>query len=92
MDKIKFRNYTPQTDLLDGLFEISKAEPEVIEPFIEDKLNLLGQKGKITLEDLDFKKIDWDLKRRIEGKMQDLDEKTRKSIDLYLKNKKSKGK
>lgn len=96
---INFRNYTPQTSLLEGSFTLEKAEPESITPYIQDKLDLLKDDTndnndknpyKLDIKILEPKKADWDLKRRIEKRMERLDRETRKNIDIYIKNKKTK--
>lgn len=96
---INFRNYTPQTRLLEGSYTVEKAEPESIIPYIQDKLDLLNDNRsessdknpyKLDIKILEPKKVDWDLKRRIEKKMERLDRETRKNIDIYIKNKKNK--
>lgn len=97
--KLKFRNYEPQTQFLEGLYTITKSEPESIVPFIRDKLDLLADNDvnkddttnnqyKIDKDMLEFKKVDWDLKRRIEKRLEKLERETRKQIDKHIKTQK----
>lgn len=98
----RFRNYSPQTNFLDGLYTIDKAEPCSIAEFIEDKLKLIDDsnylvndeenKYKIIPEKLDLQKVDVDLKRRIEGRLEKLENETRRQINKYLKSQKSRNK
>lgn len=96
----KFRNYTPQTHFLEGLYTIDKAQPGSIAEYIEDKIKLISDgdylindgenKYKINPEKLNLQKIDADLKRRIEGRLEKLENETRRQINTYIKNQKSK--
>lgn len=81
---LKFRNYRPQTKFLDGYYTLESTEPEAITPLIMDKLELLG----VETVERDFKKVDHDLKCRIEKKLDRLERDTKKQISKY--NKKSK--
>lgn len=96
---LRFRNYNPQTNLLEGMYLIEKSEPESITPYIQDKLKLLDPDQdnrdtdnpfRINPEMLDAKKVDFDLKRRLESKIEKLDRETRKNIDKYVKDQKCK--
>lgn len=80
--RLKFRSYEPQSESLSGY--VNKAQPEDIQSLIIDKLELLGQ----NTNRVEFKKIDWDLKRRIEKRMEKLDRETKKSIKNLIKNNK----
>lgn len=82
--QIKFKNYTPQTNLLDDMYVIEKAEPGSISHLIEDKLNLINDDTPVK-DLLEPKKIDWDLKRRIEGPLERLERETRKCVDKQVK-------
>lgn len=92
---IQFRSYSPQTNLLDGLYSSEKIEPLTITKYIEDKLSILKESEstdqdvdnvyKIDPEMLELKKVDWDLKRRLEKRMEKLDRETRKHIDRHIK-------
>lgn len=95
----KFRNYTSQTHFLDGLYTIDKAQPGSIAEYIEDKIKLASDsdyliddgenKYKINPEKLNLQKIDADLKRRIEDKLEKLENETRRQISKHLKSQKS---
>lgn len=77
--KLNFRSYEPQNKSLSG--PISKAQPSEIQSLIADKLELLEQ----DTSQVKFKKVDWDLKRRIEKRMEKLDRDTKKSIKNLMK-------
>lgn len=95
--RMKFRNYTPQTQLLDGLYYEEKAEPGSIKHFIQDKLDLLkvdeehansddpARKYGIDPEMLDPQKPDWDLKRNFSKKSRKLDKLVAKSCQEFRK-------
>lgn len=91
-----FRNYEPQTKLLEDLYVIEKTEPETIHSRIQDKLKLIEDNGseeeryKIDSKFLDPQKIDYDLKRRIQPRMDKLNRRTKREIDRYIKSSKSK--
>lgn len=86
---IKLRNYKPQTNFLDGLFYIEQAQPGSINHLIENKLELVSDDYKIDPKLMDPKKVDWDLKRRIEDRMEKLEKQTRKSIARHINNKRN---
>lgn len=92
---IRFRNYTPQTDFLDGMYTIEQSQPGSIRHLIEDKLNLIvsneddGKRYMIDPASMEPKKANWDLKRRLEKKMEKLDRETSKCIDKHLKSSRS---
>ena len=81
----KFRNYTPQTRFLDGLYTVEKSQQGSIRHLIEDKLNIISDDTSIDPKLLEPKKVDWDLKRRLEKRMEILDRDTRKSISKHVK-------
>lgn len=83
-NRIKFRNYTPQTKFLDGMYSIEKTEPETLTPLIQDKLDLCNDNTPLA-ERLEPKKIDWDLKCRISNSLERLERETRKCIDKHVK-------
>ena len=90
----KFRNYKPQTKFLDGLYAVEKSQPAAINHLIQDKLDLISdadneKRYRIDPKLLEPKKIDWDLKRRGEKRMEKLERETRKCIDKQLKIAKS---
>ena len=92
---LKFRNYKPQTSFLDGLYTEEQAEPETIQHLIQDKLDLLAAdedhlRYRINPKLMEPKKIDFDLKRRIEKKLDKLERETKKSIARHIKNSRSK--
>lgn len=77
MANLRFRNYKPQTDLLEGMY-IKQTEPETIVTRIQDKLELLDESaGPVELEP---KKVDWDLKQRLQERLARLDRQTQKQI------------
>lgn len=78
---LKFRNYRPQSKFLDGYYTVESTEPETITPLIKEKLDLLDTE---TIE-RDFKKVDWDLKCRIEKKLERLERDTKRQISKYIK-------
>lgn len=89
----KFRNYTPQTHFIDGIFSVEKSQPGTISHLIEDKLDILSKGGagyRIDPKLMEPKKEDWDLKRRIEKRMETLERATRKSIAKHIKETKKK--
>ena len=72
----KFRNYTPQTQFLDGLYTVEKSQPATIGHLIKDKLDLISSEEtgyRIDHKLFEPKKVDWDLKRRIEKRLEMLD-------------------
>lgn len=97
---LRFRNYTPQTKFLEGLYRVDKAEPSSIDSYIEDKINLISDndytmndndnKHRINPEKLNLQKIDADLKRRIEKRLDKLENETRRQIDKHVKTQKNK--
>lgn len=94
-NQIKFRNYQPQTSFLDGAYIVEKSEPESLFSLIEDKLKLgANQEGiseskyAIDLNMLEPKKIDYDLKCRLEKNLEKLDRQTRRCIDKARKKSK----
>lgn len=94
MDKnnhIRFRNYTPQTKFLDGMYVMEKSEPETLTPLIQDKLDLCDE-NKPLAERLEPKKIDWDLKCRISNPLERLERETRRCIDKHVKSTRSSAK
>lgn len=90
--RILFRNYKPVTSLLEGRYEIKKSEPETITHRIQEKLDLLKEgedKYRVDPCMFDPKKDDFDLKRRIQPKLDKLDRETRKMMEqIRSKNKK----
>lgn len=84
-NRIRFRNYTPQTKFLEGMYTLDKAEPDTLTPLIQDKLDLLNDNTPLA-ERLEPKKIDWDLKCRISGSLEKLERETRKCIDKHVKS------
>lgn len=87
-NRIRFRNYTPQTKFLDGMYVIEKTEPETLTQLIQDKLDLCDD-NKPLAERLEPKKVDWDLKRRISNSLERLERDTRKCIDKHIKSSRS---
>lgn len=89
---LKFKNYTPQTQLLEGTYTIEKCEPESIKTLIQDKLDLLEDETvDLNSKDqcrMDMKMVDWDLKRRIGKRMEKLEDETRKAIERHIKSNK----
>lgn len=85
--KIKFRNYKPQTEFLDGLFIVDRSEPASINEFIKDKLDMITD-GNYNIDPniLEPKKVDWDLKRRLERRVEILERETRKGISKHIKD------
>lgn len=81
---LKFRNYHPQTKFLDGYYTLESTEPESITSLIQDKLDLIECE---TIEK-DFKKIDYDLKCRIEKKLDRLERDTKRQISKHNKGSK----
>lgn len=98
----RFRNYSAQTNFLDGLYTVDKAEPCSITEFIEEKIKLIDDsdylasdeenKYKINSKKLNLQKVDSDLKRRIEGRLEKLENETRRQINKHLKSQKSRNK
>lgn len=94
----RFTNYAPQTHFLDGLYSLERAQPDSIDHLIKDKLDLTidsednDNKCKIDPKLLEPKKTDWDLKHRIERRMEKLERETRKSIDRHIKGMRTKTK
>lgn len=88
-----FRNYEPVTSFIEGLYTTTKIEPESIQPYIKDKLDLLAEDTelKIDAKSLETRKVDLDLKRRLEKRMERLESETRRQIKKAIKDK-SKGK
>lgn len=92
--KFKFRSYTPQTGFLEGKYTVDKAEPELINQFIQDKLDMItdgSDNYKIDSNKLQPKGDDWDLKRRIKKRLDKLEKETRKSIDQSVKKQSKSG-
>lgn len=98
--EIIFRNYRPQTSLLEGSYSTKKAQPGSITPYVKDKFQLLDDNEFYLKNDsvnqfnlnpkvLEPKKPDWDLKCRISKKMDKLDNETRRNIDKYIKSRKT---
>lgn len=93
---IIFRNYTPQTNLLEGLFVVEKSTLETITARIEDKLKLISEetncdnKYQIDKVMLEPQKVDSDLKRLINPRLDKLERETRKQIDKFFKMNKGK--
>jgi len=84
---IKFRNYQPQTDFLEGLYIFEKADPKSVHEFIKDKLDLISDTSfRIDPKLMEPKKVDWDLKRRIEKRLDILEKETRKDISTHIRN------
>lgn len=88
----KFRNYVPQTHFLDGLCVTERTEPSTIKHLIKDKLDLISRDDNYRIDPklLETKKIDWDLKRRIEKRLEMLERDTRRSIGEHIKSEKKK--
>lgn len=89
----KFRNYTPQTHFLEGLYTVERSQPATIDHLIKDKIDLVSSQDtgyRIDPKLFEPKKIDWDLKRRIEKRLELLESDTRKSISKHVKNSKKK--
>lgn len=86
----KFRNYLPQSKFLDGLTVTSAAEPLSINHLIQDKLDLVPKDGNYRIDHqlLEPKKVDWDLKRRFERRLEKLEASTGKAIATYVKERK----
>lgn len=85
----RFRNYNPQTHFIDGLFSVEKSEPGSIYHLVQDKLGLASTKEtgyRIDPKLMEPKKVDWDLKRRIEKRMEILGRETRNSIAKHVKD------
>lgn len=81
--ELKFRNYKPQTKLLEGHYTIEKSEPSTIHHRIQDKLELVNL--EFDPDYLELKKPDWDLKCRIKSKLDKLERETNKQIKLEVK-------
>lgn len=84
-NRIKFRNYTPQTKFLEGMYIVEKAEPDTLTPLIQDKLDLSKDNAPVS-ERLEPKKVDWDLKCRLGRSLEKLERETRKCIDKHVKS------
>lgn len=84
---MRFRNYKPQTNFLDGLYTVDKSQPGSISELIKDKLDLISD-GNLRIDPkiLEPKKIDWDLKRRLEKRLDLLEKETRNSISKHIKD------
>jgi len=94
--RFKFRNYEPQTGALEGLYTLRRSElsePTLISSLVQDKLDLLeddaddNNRYRVHPKFLDPKKSDWDLKRRIEPRLEKLERVTRRQIDRYRSSK-----
>lgn len=88
-----FRNYEPVTNFIEGLYTTTKIEPESIQPYIKDKLELISDdtESKFDIKSLESRKVDIDLKKRLEKRMEKLEGETRRQIKKIIKDK-SKGK
>lgn len=87
-EHIKFRNYKPVTDLLDGMWIDDTTEPRSITHLIEDKLRLITDEKPYTTKPFDPETVNWDLKRRLAPKLAALERETQRQIAAYVKNKK----
>ncbi|WKY07710.1 hypothetical protein Q1695_007295 [Nippostrongylus brasiliensis] len=94
VDEKSFRSYKP---LSEAVGKIADATPkldvveEVIASHLEDTKNVKPIES-VDLSTLAPKKIDWDLKRDIEKKMQKLDRRTQKCIAEMIRQRLSEGK
>lgn len=91
-----FRNYTPITQLLEGLYVTEKSEPQSLIHRIEDRLKYVSQDEDQEEEscqnvkiDFDTRKINWDLKLRLSKRSLKLEKETMKQIAKYVKSQKN---
>lgn len=77
------------TNFIEGSFTTTEIEPESIKPYIKEKLDLISDdtEFKIDTKSLQTRKIDLDLKRRVEKRMERLESETRKQIKKAIKDK-----
>lgn len=90
-DILVFRNYSPQTQFFEGHYIHNKSKAGSINPLIEDKLSLISDSDyRIDPSNLDPKKVDWDLKKRLRKRLDILEVETEKSIKKHIKDGRSK--
>ncbi|KAK4881986.1 hypothetical protein RN001_005305 [Aquatica leii] len=82
LPKPKFRSYKPQDDKLNELV-LGDAKPGDIEVEVKDQLSLA--KTKVIIDELDItnlapRKPDWDLKRDVAKKLENLERRTHRAI------------
>lgn len=85
---LKFRNYTP-VDAVEPSTKRSKAEPEKKKSALESALEKVQSEAPAAPTDMVVemapKKINWDLKRDIQPKLDKLERRTQKAIIELLK-------